>query len=423
MSDAAFMALALAQACVARDAGEVPVGAVLVREGQVIAVGSNAPIGHHDPTAHAEIVALRAAALALGNYRLDDCSLYVTLEPCAMCVGAMLHARLQRVVFGAADPKTGAAGSVLDLFSNPQLNHQTQVQGGVLADECSALLQEFFKVKREANRISSSSVREDAVRTADARFDLLPGFPWQAHYLSDLPSLQGLRMHYVDEGPHHAPLTYLCLHGNPAWSYLYRKMIPVFLAAGNRVVAPDLIGFGKSDKPKKDVFHQFTWHRQVLLELVERLDLKNVVLVLPDWGGWLGLSLPMANECRYCGLLVIHDSLGIGDVAYEAPFPDRGHRAALRAFPSMEPKPESSDGSAISQQARRFWRERWTGQTLLAIGKQDTAADLTVLRDLQQLIRGCPEPIVMNQAELLVQEHSEPIAQRAVQYFVSPQPV
>jgi tRNA(adenine34) deaminase len=140
-----FMRLALQQAQAAREAGEVPVGAVVVKNGEVVAQAHNAPIGLHDPSAHAEILALRAAAEKLGNYRLDDCTLYVTLEPCAMCAGAMLHARLKRVVWGAAEPKTGAAGSVLNLFDHPQLNHQTQATGGVRAEEASAMLQDFFK--------------------------------------------------------------------------------------------------------------------------------------------------------------------------------------------------------------------------------------------------------------------------------------
>jgi len=150
MTDTEAMQLALAQAGLAAVAGEVPVGAVVLREGQLIAVGRNAPIESHDPSAHAEINALRAAAQAIGNYRLIDCELYVTLEPCAMCAGAMLHARLKRVVFGAQDPKTGAAGSVLDLFADRRLNHQTQVQGGLLADPCSSLLQDFFRQKRHS---------------------------------------------------------------------------------------------------------------------------------------------------------------------------------------------------------------------------------------------------------------------------------
>ena len=152
LTDIDFMQLALAQATAAAQSGEVPVGAVIVQGGQVIATGRNAPIEGHDPTAHAEITALRAAAKALGNYRLPDCELYVTLEPCAMCSGAMLHARLKRVVFGASDAKTGAAGSVINLFEQPQLNHQTVLQGGVLADECAALLKTFFSQRREAKK-------------------------------------------------------------------------------------------------------------------------------------------------------------------------------------------------------------------------------------------------------------------------------
>lgn len=152
MRDEAFMALALDQARLAWAAGEVPVGAVVVRDGEVIAAGFNQPISSHDPTAHAEIVALRAAADKLGNYRLPGCELYVTLEPCAMCSGAMMHARLARVVYAAHDPKTGVCGSVLDLFQQEQLNHHTEVVGGVLADEASAMLKDFFAARRAAAR-------------------------------------------------------------------------------------------------------------------------------------------------------------------------------------------------------------------------------------------------------------------------------
>ena len=313
MSDDEFMALALAQAEMALVDGEVPVGAVVVKNGQVIAVGRNSPIGGCDPSAHAEINALRAAALALGNYRLDGCELFVTLEPCAMCAGALLHARIARVVYGASDPKAGALESVLNLLAVAPLNHQTRALGGVLAQPCSSLLQRFFASKRESARSNATPLREDAVRTPSARFDNLPGYPWQGQYIDDLSSLQGLRLHFLDLGPKAAPLTYLCLHGNPAWSFLYRKMIPVFLAAGHRVVAPDLIGFGKSDKPKKEAFHTFSWHRQVLLELVEHLSLERVVLVVQDWGGLLGLTLPMAAPTRYRGLLVMNTTLATGD--------------------------------------------------------------------------------------------------------------
>lgn len=169
MPDAAFMQLALEQARHAWDLGEVPVGAVVVKDGVVIASGYNQPIGRHDPTAHAEIMALRAAAELLGNYRLPGCELYVTLEPCVMCSGAMLHARLARVVFGASDPKTGACGSVLNLFEQERLNHQTALAGGVLADECGALLRGFFAERRSANAAlrlaqAQAEAAADAVR-------------------------------------------------------------------------------------------------------------------------------------------------------------------------------------------------------------------------------------------------------------------
>ena len=449
--DEHWMGLALEQARLAAAAGEVPVGAVVVKDGQVIATGRNAPIASHDPTAHAEVLALREASHVMGNYRLDGCSLYVTLEPCAMCSGAMLHARLDRVVFGAADPRTGVAGSVLNLFGQPQLNHQTQVTGGVLADDCGQLLKDFFKPRR----VNAEPVREDALRTPDVSFADLPDYPWQPHYVYDLPSISGLRMHYLDEGPKDASLTWLCLHGNPAWSYLYRKMIPVWLSAGHRVVAPDLIGFGKSDKPKKDSFHTFDIHRQSLLELIERLHLQRVVLVVQDWGGILGLTLPMAAPERYKGLLLMNTILATGEqalsqgfldwrawcqtqplfdvgklfkrgnpdmmlnesAAYNAPFPDKGYRAALRAFPPMVPELADSPGAAISRQAQNFWRNDWQGHTFMAIGQQDPVLGETVMRHLQGQIKGCPEPMLLPHAGHFVQEQGSVIAEAAVRHF------
>ncbi len=456
--DTHWMRLALAEAEAAARAGEVPVGAVLVRGGEVIATGRNAPVAGHDPTAHAEIVALRAAAQKLGNYRLEDCTLYVTLEPCAMCSGALLHARLPRVVYGAPDPKTGAAGSVVDLFAQPLLNHQTQVQGGLLADECGALLAGFFRTRRLQQRAEARAahpLRDDALRTSEARFADLPGYPWAPHYVSDLPALAGLRLHYLDEGPRDAPLTWLCLHGNPAWSYLYRRMLPVFTQAGHRVVAPDLIGFGKSDKPKKEGAHTFAWHRQVLLELVERLDLRNVVLVVQDWGGILGLTLPMAMPERFCGLLAMNTLLATGEAplsqgfldwramcaekplfgvgrllgrgnphlgvaecaAYDAPFPDAGHRAALRAFPRLVPDQPDAPGAALSRDARDFWQHAWTGRSLLFAGARDPVLGVPVMQPLQQTVRGAPPLVVLPQAGHFVQEHGEAVARKAVEYF------
>ncbi|MBC8118485.1 MAG: tRNA adenosine(34) deaminase TadA [Burkholderiaceae bacterium] len=151
-TDETFMRLALDQAHNAWALSEVPVGAVVVKDNKILATGFNQPIGNADPTAHAEIRAMRAAAQLLGNYRLNDCELYVTLEPCAMCAGAMQHARIKRLVFGAADPKTGACGSVVDLFAQPKLNHHTEVRGQVLAEESSRLLSHFFVERRELKR-------------------------------------------------------------------------------------------------------------------------------------------------------------------------------------------------------------------------------------------------------------------------------
>ncbi|WP_210547469.1 tRNA adenosine(34) deaminase TadA [Rhodoferax sp. PAMC 29310] len=446
------MALALDQAGLAFSAGEVPVGAIVVKGGQVIGRGHNAPLTRHDPSAHAEIMAIREAATVLGNYRLDGCELFVTLEPCTMCAGAILQARIARVVYGAPEPKTGAAGSVINLFENSQLNHQTQVQGGVMTQECSQVLSRFFEARRKEKRMTSQPLRDDALRTPAKCFDDLPDYPWAPNYVSDLPSLNGLRMHYLDEGPRDAELTWLCLHGNPAWSYLYRKMLPVFLAAGHRVIAPDLIGFGKSDKPKKDAAHSFSWHRQILLELIEQLDLQHVVLVVQDWGGLLGLTLPMAAEQRYGALLVMNTALATGDAplsdgflawrdmcsknpdfdlsrlmrranpelsqaecaAYAAPFPDAGHRAALRVFPDLVPEFEDSDGAEVSRLARDFWQHRWNGQSLMAIGLQDPVLGSSAMEHLHQFIRNCPPPLRLAKAGHFVQEQGEAVAHAAI---------
>ncbi len=460
--DEAWMRLALAQAQLGADAGEVPVGALVLQRRadgarRLLGAAFNSPIALKDPSAHAEVLALRQAAQALGNYRLEDCELIVTLEPCAMCAGAALHARLARVVFGAAEPKTGAAGSVLDLFAHAALNPQTQVQGGVLAEVCAQPLQAFFSERRKAQKMSNPHpLRDDALRTPDDSFVNLPGYPWPAQYISDLPSLDGLRMHYLDVGASDAKQTYLCLHGNPAWSYLYRHMIPVFEATGARVVAPDLIGFGKSDKPKKDIAHRFMWHRQTLLELVERLDLRNITLVVQDWGGLLGLTLPHAMPERFSRLLVMNTALATGLVplspgfiawrewcaknplfdvaklflrgnpqmsaaeaaAYNAPFPDAGHRSALRAFPPMVPEFEGSEGAAVSREALGFWRNAdgkgWQGQSFMAIGALDPVLGPPVMHSLREAISGCPEPLVIEQAGHFVQEHGKLVAQAAL---------
>ena len=452
--DVQWMQAAMELAKQAGEEGEVPVGAVVVKDGIIVGRGKNGPVAGNDPTAHAELLALRDAAQALGNYRLENCTLYVTLEPCTMCSGAIVNSRIARLVYGASEPRTGAAGSVVDIFSNTSLNHHTSVEGGILAEESRQLLQDFFMPKR----VNQNPLREDALRPRDDWFAGIPNYPWPANYMADLPSLNGLRLHYLDEGstPDNAKqITYLCLHGNPAWSYLYRKMIPVFTAHGHRVVAPDLIGFGKSDKFKKPQQHSFEFHRQVLLDFIERLNLQRVVLVVQDWGGILGLTLPMAMAHRFMGLLVMNTTLATGtqplsdgflswrawcqsnpdfDVAklfargnkhmsveetqaYNSPFKDRGHRAALHAFPPMVPEHEKSAGADISRQALHFWRERWDGQSMMAIGLQDPVLGQSVMDDLRQNIRNCPPPMLLPHAGHFVQEHGQIIAESAVQHF------
>ena len=174
-ADEYAMRLALDQAQNAWLAGEVPVGAVIMRAGQVIATGYNRPITTNDPTAHAELVALRHAAQLLENYRLPDCELYVTLEPCAMCAMALMHARFKRVVFGAIDPKTGAAGSVLNLFAEESLNHHTELQGGGMAEACGALLRQFFAERRAQQRAErAAALAEDERIDAESDDEPIP---------------------------------------------------------------------------------------------------------------------------------------------------------------------------------------------------------------------------------------------------------
>lgn len=346
--DHRWMALALDEARAAAAAGEVPVGAVLVRDGRLVATGRNAPVATHDPSAHAEMAALRTAGQALGNYRLDGCTLYVTLEPCAMCAGAMLHARLSRVVFGAADARTGAAGSVLDLFGFGQLNHQTAVQGGVMGEDCGALLQDFFRARRAQARAQAQPVREDALRTPEGRFDGLVAFDAPPAFTTELPVLAGLRMAYVDvdrlsaQGTGSARRGILCLHGAGQWGHLFRHL-PALLPE-RRLLIPDLVGFGRSDKPKKDGAHALDWHAEVLADWLLALDIAEFGLIVhPDMAALADrvvgraaakgmvsgprLALPQA-------LLAVRGAEAEQAArAWAAPFPDKGHEAALRAWP------------------------------------------------------------------------------------------
>ncbi len=353
--DRRWMALALQEARAAADAGEVPVGAVLVRDGRVVATGRNAPVATCDPSAHAEMAALRAGGQALGNYRLDGCTLYVTLEPCAMCAGAMLHARLARVVYGAPDARTGAAGSVLDLFGIGALNHQTAVAGGVMAEDCSALLQDFFRARRAQARSQAQPVRDDALRTPESRFAGLDG---PHAFASGLPALAGLRLAYADHGPGvdgdapppasaGQPPAVLCLHGRGQWGHLFRHL-PAHLP-DRRLLVPDLIGFGRSDKPKRETAHGLDWHAQVLQEWLAALgagpvgllfhaDMAPLAEALAQRGVLAGPRLAMP-----AALLAVRGDVATAAArAWAAPFPDRGHAAALRAF-ARRRRPEVQD--------------------------------------------------------------------------------
>jgi len=336
--DASFMQLALQQAAAAAKAGEVPVGAVVVKDGVVLGTGRNTPIASHDPSAHAEINALRAAARALGNYRLDGCTLYVTLEPCAMCAGAMLHSRISRLVFATAEPKTGCAGSVLNLFAEPRLNHQTAVMTGVMAEQAAAQMQDFFRGRRNLQREQAWPLREDALRTPDRRFEGLDDYPWPAHYISTLAGLAGLRLHYLYVGEASANEVYVYLHPVPGWSYSGRARFGPWLEQGASVLAPDLIGFGKSDKPKREQLHSQEFHARYLAEWLEHLDVQGATLMAPSALAGLAHEVAQRSGPRIQALSLLQtpamlpqelDTDGAGQCA---PFPDAGHRAALRHF-------------------------------------------------------------------------------------------
>jgi pimeloyl-ACP methyl ester carboxylesterase len=287
------------------------------------------------------------------------------------------------------------------------------------------------------------------LRTPDERFAGLPGWPHAARYAQ----IDGLRMHYVDEGPRDAVTTALCLHGEPTWGYLYRHMIPVFAAAGLRVVVPDFFGFGRSDKPDDDAWYSFDRHRSGIAQLVERLDLRDVLLVVQDWGGLIGLTLPLALPGRITRLLVMNTGLGTGTVtegflkwrafnatqhdlqvgrmlaracphlsaaeaaAYDAPFPDARYKAGVRAFPMLVPDHDDAPGAALSREAARFWSERWRGVGFMAIGLADPVLGAAPMHALHRLIRGCAPPLELPEAGHFVQEWGAPIARAALGHF------
>jgi len=294
----------------------------------------------------------------------------------------------------------------------------------------------------------------NALRTPDDRFADLPAFSFPPHYVDDLPGYEGLRAHYLDLGPGDANRTFLCLHGEPTWSYLYRKMIPVMLESGARVVAPDFFGFGRSDKPVQDSAYTFHFHREFLLRFVEHLALRNITLVVQDWGGTLGLTLPVdpGFRSKLDRLFVMNTVLPVGKplgphfyewrslvrktpdlpvgqfiravtpqltdremAAYDAPFPDTRFQAGARTFPDLAMVEPEMEGVAEAEAAVRFWKEEWSGPSFMAIGAKD--ADVATMKVLHSQIRGCPEPLVVPEADHFVPEWGEPIARAALRFF------
>lgn len=338
-NDAGHMALALEQACLAAKSGEVPVGAVVVFEGKVVATGHNRTVMDHDPTAHAEMVALRRAGQALGNHRLAGCEMFVTLEPCAMCAQAVAHARLKRLVYGAAEPRTGAAGSVIDLLSDRRLNPHTRVEAGLQAQASALLMQGFFEQRRQEARAKTTPLREDALRTphkvfADWGAQWAAWSPSQRHsgYTTNLPELQGLRLHHMDraaaDGAEGAA-PWLCLHSPDAWWPQWQTWLE-HPPGGRRVLVPDLVGYGQSDKPKKPHWHGLVTHGRVLLAWLAHLGLSHVELVVAPGQTALARTLHGMAPARitWGGGVVIPPTEALPAGWQDVPYPDKGHRAA-----------------------------------------------------------------------------------------------
>ncbi len=300
----------------------------------------------------------------------------------------------------------------------------------------------------------STTPKIEVLRTPEACFERLPDFNYAQHYLDDLRGYEGLRIHYVDEGPKDGEHTYLCLHGEPTWAYLYRKMIPVFIASGGRVVAPDWLGFGRSDKPVDDAVYGFRFHRNMMLEFIKKLDLVNITLVVQDWGGLLGLTLPREMAERFCRLIIMNTTLATGKppsegftnwreyvaanpdlavgnlmeracpninkmeaAAYDAPFPDQAYKAGVRRFPQMVMTEPDMEGVDISKRAATFWRDDWQGESFMAIGVQDPVLGRDVMERMRETIGNCPEPLLIEEAGHFVQEYGDQVAKAALASF------
>ena len=293
------------------------------------------------------------------------------------------------------------------------------------------------------------------VRTPDERFENLPNFPYKPNYIEDLKGYDRLRMCYYDEGPKDSNEVFFCLHGEPTWAYLYRKMIPTFLEGGYRVVAPDFFGFGRSDKPVEDEVYTFDCHRNSLIEIICLLNLDNITLVCQDWGGLLGLTLPMAFPKKFKRLIIMNTILGTGDfeisqgfkafrefmsktpnidagrlirgntpiltleeaAAYDAPFPDIKYKAGVRRFPQLVPTSYDAPGAEISRKARDWFQNEWTGESFMAVGMTDPVLGPPMMEILRGMIPRCPEPLEIKDAGHFVQEWGEIGAKKALEAF------
>lgn len=303
-----FMQLALEQAKLGELAGEIPVGAVVVSNGSVVGRGHNRTIIDCDPTAHAEVVALRQAALAIGSHRLANCSLYVTLEPCPMCLGAVFHSRIGSLFFGAYDPKGGACGSVLDLASQPKLNHHCSVQGGIAQSECAQALSGFFERLRSQKRQVHRPLREDALRVMQGALDgFMPGV--RAVAMDDLESAKGLRVHLwttpdTASVPEHGLV--LCLHGATSWACMFRELLQAAPVPGVAVWAIDLPGHGQSDKTKTGWEFDRKFQLALLSEVMMRSPARWVFIVGQDTGCELAAELACSGVSRIRGMALIN---------------------------------------------------------------------------------------------------------------------
>lgn len=294
----------------------------------------------------------------------------------------------------------------------------------------------------------------NALRTPEERFEGLPGWGFEPSYVDDLPGYESLRAHYVDVGPKEADRTFLLLHGEPTWSYLYRKMIPIFQQSGARVVAPDFFGFGRSDKPTEPSTYTFDFHRDFLLQLVERLDLTNITLVVQDWGGLLGLTLPVddAFASRLSRVLVMNTAIALGEPAtpafeawrayceanpdlqvgqlvqmseptisgaearaYDAPFPDATFKVGAHTFPNLVMTRPEMPGVQTSHAALKFWAT-WDGPVFMAVGVNDPIVGVSAMEVLQAQIGNCPAPLLVD-AGHFVQERGDVVALAALEAF------